>query len=178
MTRLNILLTILCVLLIARAQADEELEENMEADEDQADGDSLEVPSELVAARTLPKQTRDSFNFVQQPRTRRPVVRQNIYNFYNVRPPMDQQQVPRPNYQPNYNNYAPNNQYYQQDQPNYPIYPNYYQQQQLQQPQQQQQQQQQLPPTADPTKPIGYMLINRYRSPLGSISRPVAFFKT
>lgn len=128
----------------------------------------------------LPKRSRDVFNFMQARPA--PSVRQDIYNFYNVRPTNRQRQTPRP--RPEYNDYDQDNQYnpyYQQRPPYQPVrpYPPYpYYLPTPHPPEQQSSSPSSEPPTQsqDPTKPIGYMLMDTYRSPFRSFSRPVAFF--
>jgi len=133
---------------------------------DTSDGPSETSGQDSETIVLAPKQSRDLFNFVQARVP--PNVRQDIYNFYNVRPP-------RPSYPADYD-FEPGNQYLRPPYRPYPPYPYYF------------------PPapapptssptttpsspasTADPTKPIGYMLMNTYRTPFRSFLKPVAFF--
>jgi hypothetical protein len=133
------------------------------------------------------KRARDVFEFVQD---RAPAVRQDIYNFYNVRPPgRPNRPRPRPSYLQDYSDYD----YHQQSAPYPPYgapygapaqllpppppsYPYYYPPSTQPSGAPSQSTDSASASTRDPTKPIGYVLMDTYRRPFRSFSRPVAFF--
>lgn len=100
----------------------------------------------------------------------RPRLVGDQYNYYGSPPAGYQQQQRVPYYQQSINGPETYPPYYQGPYP-YPYYPNYVR-----------------PPfvptttttttTAAPPRPIGYILMDTYHSPRGSISRPIAFFTT
>ena len=158
-------------------ESDGKDENGSELEHNEGEISDMDQPDLDPPDATPAKQSRDLYDIVPASRDR-PIVRQDIYNFY-IGQENHRRTRPRPSYQSDYNDY------YRPNQPPYSPYYNYYQQQQQQQPWPLP-----LPPSSpspipssttpdvDPTKPIGYMLINNYRSPFGSFSRPVAFFKS
>lgn len=123
-----------------------------------------------------------------------PNVRQDIYNYYNInqpRRPYNQRPLGQPPPPPAYYDYDDANYpppaYYPPPRPNYP--PPYYQRPDYGSPYYQPQPPPPPPPTTTTTTtttpapanvitPIGYMLVDNYRGPYGSYSRPLAFFKS
>lgn len=110
-------------------------------------------------------------------------VRQNIYNFYHIEQQSDYRR-PRPPPLPPYYDGSPPASYdpydYRDPTGYYRPHPPYYQRPPYGSPY--------ITPTPSPAStvttttpslsPLGYMLIDNYRTPFGSYSRPLAFFKT
>lgn len=105
-------------------------------------------------------------------------VRQDTYNFYNIRPPYNRPR-PRPTYNDYYNyddaaEYVPNYRPPYRPYPPYPYqpYPSPYPR-----PPSTTTSTTTTPPPSSPIAPIGYMLIDTYNGPSGSYSKPIAFFR-